>query len=150
MRLLTSPLVCNCHNSVIFGGLSATTLSHPLLVSRDENVREEAAKAASGLSGTAEGREILMESKLDPIAKLVPMMDDPKKSTSTLALAAIVNRETSHSSHIEEKVRRHPPSRDPTLFPHVCLNVTPLCIPATNESSVYSFPSQRDPRLISV
>lgn len=67
--------------------------SYPPLACRDENVREEAAKAASGLSGTAEGREILMESKLDPIAKLVPMMDDPKKSTSTLALAAIVNRE---------------------------------------------------------
>lgn len=92
-------------------------------------MREAAAKAASGLSGTAEGREILIESKLDPIEKLVPMMDEAKLSISTLALAAIVNREdfptTITSTHL--RIRSSPatgsgsvPMRFPLLMHSSC------------------------------
>lgn len=62
---------------------------------RSDKVREAAAKAASGLSGTAEGREMLMGAKSDPIEKLVPMMEDKHQPCTVHALAAVVNRETS-------------------------------------------------------
>lgn len=64
---------------------------------RSDKVREAAAKAASGLSGTAEGREMLMGAKSDPIEKLVPMMEDKHQPCTVHALAAVVNRATSAS-----------------------------------------------------
>ena len=39
-----------------------------------------------------------MESKLDPIEKLVPMMDDTNHNIATLALAAIVNCDFSRNT----------------------------------------------------
>mmetsp|Transcript_29951 Transcript_29951/g.73721 ORF Transcript_29951/g.73721 Transcript_29951/m.73721 type:complete len:388 (+) Transcript_29951:57-1220(+) len=62
-----------------------------MLDTRSDKVREAATKAASGLSGTAEGREVLMGAKSDPIEKLVPMMEDKDVAISTHAVAAVVN-----------------------------------------------------------